>query len=317
VSEAQGESRQSSLPGRRRGGAGSDDCHEPRACGLPRLVIAPGLNDSPDLWRPGAAEPEPWFSAEGRIFAYSSMRDGQFWIQWPERATFCFDSQAEEVRALPHSPFPPEWLLDTYYRSVLPLVMQVRGWDVLHASAVRGPRGVIAVCGRSGSGKSTLACGLNQRGYALWADDDVVFGTSPHGVQTAPLPFRLRLRPASAAYFGRSPAGAGPVAGNDSFTPVRLEPVALAAVYVIERAGDSELAAPIEIGRLSPGRALLAVFDHGYCFSLRDMERKRRTMRQYLNLAAEVPVYAVRFQPGWNRLRAVVDGLDQLLQPSC
>ena len=52
------------------------------------------------------------------------------------------------------------------------------------------------------SGKSTIAYGLHRRGYRLWADDAVALEVSESAITALPLPFDVRLRPATAALFG-------------------------------------------------------------------------------------------------------------------
>lgn len=46
-----------------------------------------------------------------------------------------------------------------------------RGALVLHASAVKTPKGAVLFAGRSGDGKSTLAAALTQRGLPMMSDD--------------------------------------------------------------------------------------------------------------------------------------------------
>jgi len=82
----------------------------------------------------------------------------------PGLATFRFDSQSCNVTAFVDSPDCPDSVLDAFRRAVLPMALQARGLEVLHASAVRTPRGVLALCAVAETGKSTLACGLSQRG---------------------------------------------------------------------------------------------------------------------------------------------------------
>src|SRR5205823_1705698 len=87
-------------------------------------------------------------------------------------------------------------LVDDLFRTaVVPLALQVFGYEVLHASAVRTESGVSAFCGLSGTGKSTVAYGLSRRGYPLWADDAVVFSAVDEGTTHCfRIPFAFHLR---------------------------------------------------------------------------------------------------------------------------
>src|SRR5690606_18526516 len=95
----------------------------------------------------------------------------------------------------------PALIQDSYQRCVLPLVLQAAGTEVLHASAVLTPRGVLALCAESGTGKSTLAYGLSRRGYPLWADDAVAFEADETCTNAMPLPFALRLQRDAVRFF--------------------------------------------------------------------------------------------------------------------
>ena len=46
-----------------------------------------------------------------------------------------------------------------------------RGWAMLHASAVMGPRGAVLFCGPERAGKSTIAAAMAERGCPLVSDD--------------------------------------------------------------------------------------------------------------------------------------------------
>jgi hypothetical protein len=108
------------------------------------------------------------------------------------------------------------------------------------------------------------------------------------------VPFAIRLRPASAAYF--DPQQAEPVPARAAAAPV--EPTPLAAVCVLERKADGEPGPAVEVRRLSPAQAFPAVLTHAYCFSLRDEARKRCMLRHYLDFSVRVPVFRVRFPAG-------------------
>src|SRR5512134_3155557 len=90
-------------------------------------------------------------------------REGRgYRIDVPGVARLRFDRTGERVEATPEPGVSPV-AVSRAYRDALPLVLQARGSEVLHASAVLGPRGVVALCGASGSGKSTLAYALGRR----------------------------------------------------------------------------------------------------------------------------------------------------------
>ena len=57
--------------------------------------------------------------------------------------------------------------------------------------------------------------------------------------------------------------------------------------------------------------AVPALLTHAYCFSLQQPVFKQRMLQHYLELAARVPVFALRFRPGLEHLSAVADAVEQ------
>ena len=65
------------------------------------------------------------------------------------------------------------------------------------------------------------------------------------------------------------------------------------------------------IHRILPIHAFPAALTHAYCFSLEDMERKRRMMLAYLALVREVPVFTIRFSTGLEALPELLENIEQ------
>jgi hypothetical protein len=258
-----------------------------------RVLTAPPSGAVPD----SAITEVVWHDNEGRVAAYGSTSGARHRMRMPGLATYSWRDGSDEVVALP-AEADRDQVVDAFLRCVLPMALHTRGLQVLHASAVRGPRGVVALCARSGTGKSTLAYGLSRRpGQVLWADDAVAFDAAAPEVQALPLPFSLHLRPVSAAYFGVPSAQGGAAS----------EPAPLAAVVVMERAPGE-----VEVRRLADAEAFTAVLQHAYCFDLEARPRRRETAERYLELTARVPVYELRFPAGLDQLPRIVDALEAL-----
>jgi len=207
-----------------------------------------------------------------------------------------------------------ELILDSYRRQVLPMVLQVGGQEVLHASAVLTPQGAVALCATARTGKSTTAFGLSQRGWPLWADDAVAFEMVDSSVSAIPLPFGIRLRPDAAAFFEQEPTvGAGVDQMQNGAYRIKAEPVPLAALIVLHRARGGSDGPALQSRRLSSAEAFMGVLAHAYYFRLQDTERKRSMMRHYLELVARVPVFEIRFRPGFEVFPEVLDSIGRLL----
>ena len=239
--------------------------------------------------------------------ACGGRENGRYWVRIQGVATYRYSVGEPEAWAIPSFGVSDDTVRDSFFRSVLPLFLHARGDEALHASAVRGKRGVVAFCARSGTGKSTIAYALGLRGYPVWADDAVACTLSPGQVRALPLPFRVRVSPASRRL----------LAGNRVVPFVRREaqdivcassaPAPLAALCVLER--DEGRAEP-RLAELRPPEAFAALLPHAYAFSLRDTARRQQTVQHYLQLVEHVPVYALRFAGGREHLARVLDTLE-------
>jgi hypothetical protein len=256
--------------------------------------------------RRGRGARQTWRGPAGDVFAYCERVGRRHRIGVPGVARFEFEAPGADVRVVPAAAADLDSVRAIYARYVHPLVLQARGTEVLHASAVAGPRGLALFCGRSGAGKSTVAFGLARRGYPVWADDAVPVDPSRADVRAEPLACEVRLRPSAAAFF------ALPVEHGRAVVPVAAaaEPARVAVVCALE---PRLAVSTVEVERLSPARAFPLLLAHAYCFSLQDAAPKRSMLDRYLALAARVPVLAVRFHPGWDRYPALLDRLAALV----
>lgn len=253
---------------------------------------------------------ERWFDSDNQLCAYGGQEGDEYWFHLIGAGTYQFAATREEVSVTPQTGISFELAFDAYLRSVLPFVLQVKGYEVLHASAVHTTDGSVGLCATSGMGKSTLAYGLSQRGYSLWADDALVFETGDGAVNSFRLPFEIWLRPASFDYFTERPAPSVRSAMSD------LPPSApLRALFVLSQL-DAPSADAVQWARLKPSEAFVSLLTHAYCFSMEDEERKQKMLQRYLALAAEIPVYDVRFQPGLAHLPEILDTLERIIHMS-
>ncbi|HEX9255450.1 MAG TPA: hypothetical protein VF938_07885 [Candidatus Angelobacter sp.] len=264
---------------------------------IPALPV-PTLNPRVEVWRDN----------EGLISAYGEVLEEEYRMHLPGLATFSFTHRSNEIAARVTNETREDLVLDAYFRKVLPMVLQVRGREVLHASAVRFPKGIVALCGVSSSGKSTIAFGLGQRGHALWADDSVVLELSDP-IRVVSVPFNIRLRPASAELFEfAAPAPAYIEDRERTYLPAESAP--LFSVCVLWR--DTEATSPVTMRRLSSAEAFANVLTHAYCFTFDDAERKRRMMDHYFDLVAKIPIFEIHYQSGLANLPAILDAIERV-----
>jgi hypothetical protein len=255
-------------------------------------------------------EVESWRDNGGNVCAYGYIADGYGWMDLVGTAKFRFDPRNRELTAFALPGVSPDLVRDAYCHAALPVALHFFGCEVLHASAVRTARGVVAFCARSETGKSTMAGALGARGYPLWADDAVALDhdDDEHGgtpIRTMLLPFNLRLRRPSAQYFGQEDRAVGKQADREFTTSP------LAALCILERSRESHR--DVEIRRLAPDETFVALLPHAFCFSLNDPARKRAMLKFYLKMATRTPAFSVSFAPGFERLPVILDEIEAAL----
>jgi hypothetical protein len=272
---------------------------------LPKLVFAPSVENE-GHWNVGAAS-EVWREHKGRVSAYGFSKDGRHSIYVPRVATFYFNRDAQEVTAVAVPGVSSDRIEDAYRRIGLPLALQALGTEVLHASAVLTPGGIVAFCAVSGVGKSTIAFALSRRGYTHWADDSVALDTSGTRICAIPIPFRIRLKNEAAEYFRTELESVR--ADSVSFG---ADPEPLLALVLLQRAVEQD-GPDVEIVPVTPSAAFPALLEHAHCFSLVDPDRKRKMMATYLEITNRIPVYEMRFQRGLEKNQAILNELEKVI----
>ncbi|HEY3106524.1 MAG TPA: hypothetical protein VGJ49_06980 [Gaiellaceae bacterium] len=252
------------------------------------------------------AEALVWRDKDGRPVGRAFKAENAHVIELDGVARFVFGSEGPDVRVAP-APGVANDVVEEYFRRwILPVVVQTRGLEVVHASAVVSPRGVVAFSAASEAGKSTLAYGLGRRGYRIWTDDALAFDAGEHGAETLPLPFRLRLRPASAEHFGLEPRLGGTIVEQSEGDHGVREPIA--ELFLLERRNGGR---PVEVERVDPIDAFPALLEGSYHFGLEDGPQKRDLLDGYLALATRVPVFRLKLATGLANLDAALDAVEE------
>jgi hypothetical protein len=277
-----------------------------------KLSITRAVSPPPVLPDPADPGVQAWRDADGRVYAYAHALGARSWMHLPGLASFCCDTTRERVDAIPHHPARRDLIRDAYYRHVLPMALQASEREVLHASAIRARRGVLALCGVSGAGKSTVAFALGRRGHRAWADDAVALEFAGAHVTAIPLPFGFRLREPSRSFFAQSATSTGtPLPERRQHSRVGT-PAPLVALAILRR--QSRDGYGVDVEPLTPTQAFPALLSHACFFNLGDRPRKRRMLRNYLAVVDKVPVYEIRFPAGLQWLPSVLDAVEQLIR---
>lgn len=246
-------------------------------------------------WPPGPFEQTP---------TYCYLVDTHYWIWQPDVGGVVFTAEQPHLLLHPlvhtdHAQF--EHLVR---RSWLPAIYPVWQRQVLHASAVASSSGeVIAFTGPSGACKSTTAFALAQRtSWRMVADDTLAFSCpADNRIDLHPLRSETRLRPATAAYFGKDQGEEVPFAWPNL-------PLTLVAIYALDASDDPD--APIDCSPLSASDVFTTLLGQAHALSLNVPEHNQRLMRDYLTLASAVPACRLRFPRTFNRLPATLSHIE-------
>ncbi len=274
---------------------------------IPRLELAPPGASAPEAPAPDAPGVHTWRNRSGGVVATGYCTGDVCWMHWPYLGAYRFAlNDPGVIRAFPLRGASIAIIRDTYTRSVVPMALQALGYEALHASAVLMPGGVVGFFAASETGKSTMAYGLSARGYPQWGDDSLVFEPFSSPLTSRWLPFDVRLRPRSSAFFeSRGEASrALPATPLPSRAP-------LAALCLLTRAdSDSE---PVVVRRLDPVRAFSALIAHAHCFNPHDEPRRAAMLRHYMDVTGRLPIFEIVFRPVLEDMPRVQDAVIEAL----
>jgi hypothetical protein len=184
----------------------------------------------------------------------------------------------------------PAWqrvLMDT----ILWTASLLRGFELLHAAAVSGEHGLIALVAHTGGGKTSLAAEFVRRGADLFADDVVALDDASGAVLAHPGPplMNLPLSLAPEAFGARTVADFG----SERWVVLdrgAIAPRAMAAVVLINRvAGETLRCTPIP-------SSSLALLPHAVTLPhLHD--RARRRFDIFGGMVADAPIFSLHADP--------------------
>jgi len=256
-----------------------------------------------------------WLGRDGRVDVIAKRTGDWCWFRIADLATYRFPAESPDLTvscvAQADAGKPLAAVVDGYYRTVVPLALQVYGLEAMHGTAVETAAGAVALCGSSHAGKTTLTYALSRRGHRLLADDGLVIDASAaDGVFLQPIPFALMIREPTAAYFG-TPVREHVRVAEDLAPSVAVAPVPLAAVVLLNRVKSGEQ----HLQALEKPEAYISLLAHCYTFSLDDVGRKARMLRAYARFADTVPVYRLTYPDGLDRLDSAAAAVEEVVLP--
>ena len=116
-----------------------------------------------------------WQMPDGHIWLSSGKnKNGLYVLHFvDENIDFAFSFDGKEIYYQCLEKFNAEDVRHILLTQVLPLVLNLRGTEALHASSVLSLHGAVVFIGKSGAGKSTISTGLLKRGFSIISDNVV------------------------------------------------------------------------------------------------------------------------------------------------
>lgn len=303
-----------------------------RVCGLhigsaipfPELPAVSDLKGefSPDIELEIGGDFYPEDSSE--IVMTMEQLDGSRWLtctrthegyrfHFPELADFMIDRQGRHVTFVAQPKTAPETIRHLFLDHVIPPLLNLRGRDALHASAIQTAGGACAFIGPSGRGKSTLAAAFHLAGHPVLCDDCLLLNDDPDQLRVEPAYSGLRLwEDGCGVFFGKTESTL-PVSHYTSKRRVSIREsddigrVPLRRVYSLVGYEEGDpLTYPL-IEPLSMRDAFMELVACAFRLDLTNQAMILRQMRVLERVAKEVPVKRLRLPEDLGILPAARD----------
>jgi hypothetical protein len=156
--------------------------------GKPMLFVLENPIDQLDelIWK------HDW-TTNGIITINYGMQAADHILHFPGLADFKISADTYEIHCRPLTGIPEFTIRHLLLDQVIPRCIAHQGDLILHASAVKTPKGLILFSGSSGAGKSTLAGYFHQSGYSAISDDCILIEEKGNFVNAIPSYGGVRL----------------------------------------------------------------------------------------------------------------------------
>jgi len=243
-----------------------------------------------------------WKEPDGTPWLTYTKTNGGYRIHYPYLADFLVDHRGTHVRCVAQPQTAPETIRHLFLDQVIPPLLNLRGREALHASAIQTASGACAFIGQSGWGKSTLAAAFHVMGYPVLCDDCLLLNDESDRVSVEPAYPGLRLWEDSRGVLFGNMLSTTPVSQNTTKrripTPeadaenIGLQP--LRTIYSLQVHEDDEPVSNPVIEPLSVRAAFMELVECAFRLDLSDQAMILRQMRVLERVANEVPVKRLR-----------------------
>ena len=264
-----------------------------------------------------------WTLPGGDKWLSCAKTDTGYLLRFSELADFEIDKTGSEIICMPRPGIPEDTIQHLLLDQVLPLVINLRGGEALHASAVLTSQGVIAFAGPAGSGKSTITASLLNTGFPFVSDDCLTLQEKDQKIYAIPAYPGLRLwDDAQEHLFGEN----GKAKFVAHYTPKRrvdieekpesysTEPKPLRRLYDIVHSPETGQRSDIVIENLSARDSFMALVRCAFRLDITDRQMLIRQFQFLKRVASAVSIRRLSFRKDFQLLPAVREAILQDLR---
>jgi len=255
-----------------------------------------------------------WTLPGGERWLSCAKTEDGYLLRFNELVDFTIDKTGSEIICKASPCIPEDTIQHLLLDQVIPLVINLRGGEALHASAILARHGVVAFAGPAGSGKSTTTASLLKMGYPFVSDDCLTLQEKDQNIFAIPAYPGLRLwEDAEAHLFGEN-GNKKSVAHYTSKLRVDIEerpgsyspePKPFVRLYDIINSPETDEASDITIEKLSPRDSFMALVRCTFRLDITDQNMLTRQFHFLERVASCVSVRRLTFPRDSNLLPAV------------
>jgi hypothetical protein len=259
-----------------------------------------------------------WHLPGGELWLSFAKVDGGYLLRFNEVADFFVSGDGQKIVCEPKPETPPNTIQHILLDQVIPLVINLKGGEALHASAVLTQYGIISFVGSTGMGKSTVAATFLKAGYPLLSDDCLALVEKDQNIYALPAYPGLRLWKDSASWLFGNEKAYNTVAHYTNKYQVEIEtkkesfstdPQLLKRIYNLFDTSEIGGKTDIVIERLSPRESFMTLVRAAFRLDITDRNMLTRQFHFLKRVASCVSVCRLIFPRNFNLLPAVREAI--------
>jgi hypothetical protein len=180
---------------------------------------------------------------------------------------------------------------------VIPMVLNYRGTEVLHASSIVADEGALVFVGNGGYGKSTIAASLLDSGFRLLSDDAVPIQIRRGQVWTESGPAEINLWPRMHRLLSKDPGPSNSVKKQILAVPQDRHQVGklrVARIYLLQPSSGSS----VSITSLEGRECLIELVRSAHRLDLKNGSMLQRQLEILHQVSSQVAFRRLRFPAG-------------------